>query len=149
MLRVKAFVVACQSRISWPWWRQLSILAFLLNAKILHRGQVVLPGDLGLVVLLGGLAQVALEAEPGEAGGDTVQEEQGGTVHDLLWSCATPEAADVEGEGVDDGEVGGDGGGVARAEEHGGGGVAKAEEGGRGGRWRCCWRRPPRCGLWR
>lgn len=127
----------------------MSILAFLLNAKILHRGQVVLPGDLGLVVLLGGLAQVALEAEPGEAGGDTVQEEQGGTVHDLLWSCATPEAADVEGEGVDDGEVGGDGGGVARAEEHGGGGVAKAEEGGRGGRWRRCWRRPPRCGLWR
>ena len=77
--------------------------------------------DLGLLVVHhGGLTQVALAAEPGEAGGDTVQEEQGGTVHDLLRSCATPEAADVEGEGVDDGEVGGDGGGVARAKEHGG-----------------------------
>ena len=50
----------------------------------------MLLGDLGLVVLLGGLAQVALEAEPGEAGGDTVQEEQEGTVHDLLWSLCHP-----------------------------------------------------------
>ena len=65
--------------------RRKSILVFIINTKIFHRGKVVLPGiDLVLVVLHGGLAQVALEAGPGEAGGDTAQERQEGTVLDLL-----------------------------------------------------------------
>jgi len=75
---------------------------FLINTKIFHRGKVVLPGDdLVLVLLLGGLAQVALEAGPGEAGGGTAQERQEGTVLDLLDTNATPEAAGVEEEEVD------------------------------------------------
>ena len=76
---------------------------FSNNTKIFHRGKVVLPGDLVLVVLLllGGLAQVALEAGPGEAGGDTAQEEQEGTLLDLLDTGATPEAAGVEEDEVD------------------------------------------------
>ena len=79
----------------------MSILVFLKNTKILHHGEVVLPGDLVLVVLLGDLAQVALEAGPGEAGGGTAQERQEGTVLDLLDTNATPEAAGVEEEEVD------------------------------------------------
>ena len=69
---------------------------FSSNTKIFHRGKVLLPGDLVLVVLLGDLAQVALEAGPGEAGGDTGQERQKGTLLDLLETSATPEAAGVE-----------------------------------------------------
>ena len=56
--------------------------------EVLHVGEV--EDDLGVAVLLGGLAQVALEAGPGEAGGDTAQEEQDGTVHDLLWEPVPP-----------------------------------------------------------
>ena len=83
---------------------------FLLNTKIPHRGQVVLLGG-GLVVLqhLGGLAQVALEAGPGEAGGDTAQERQEGTLLDLLETYATPEAAGVEEDEVEEDDFGGEG----------------------------------------
>ena len=78
--------------------------------KIFHSGEkVVLPGDLVLVVLLGGLAQVALEAGPGEAGGDTAQERQEGTLLDLLETYATPEAAGVEEDEVEEDDFGGEG----------------------------------------
>ena len=72
--------------------------------KVVHAA--VLEDDL----VVGGLAQGALEAGPGEAGGDTVHEGQEGTVHDLLGDWATPEAADGE---VDDGDDGGAGGGAS------------------------------------
>jgi len=99
------------------------------NVKIFHSGEkVVLPGDLVLVVLLGGLAQVALEAGPGEAGGDTAQERQEGTLLDLLETYATPEAAGVEEDEVEEDDFGGEG----KGEDQDGEGVdgAKGLDGG-------------------
>jgi len=112
--------------------RRKSILVFLLNTKIFHRGKVVLPGDdLVLVVLHGGLAQVALEAGPGEAGGGTAQERQEGTVLNLLETHATPEAAD--GKVNDDGDGGARGGAGDGGDGGAGGGAGNGDVGGAAG----------------
>ena len=105
--------VCCRTldRISWPHWKTKVLSShYAHNVKIFHSGgKVVLPRDLVLVVLLGGLAQVALEAGPGEAGGDTAQERQEGTLLDLLETYATPEAASVEEDEVEEDDFGGEG----------------------------------------